>query len=89
MFKGVGRQVVVLRNTDSQIFEEAIFIIKDGAKVSKPDMLTECERIIRNNYTGNRKYITKRKNAKTKILFLGIAAAILFIATIITVISCL
>lgn len=48
MFKGVGRQVVVLKSTDSQIFEEAIFIIKDGAKVSKPDMLSECERIIRN-----------------------------------------
>lgn len=89
MFKGVGRQVVVLRSTDSQIFEEAIFIIKDGAKVSKPDMLSECERIIRNNYTGNPVYITKRKNAKNKTLCIGIAAAVILIATIITVISCL
>ncbi len=89
MFKGVGRQVVVLKSTDSQIFEEAIFIIKDGAKVSKPDMLSECERIIRNNYTGEPVSVSKKKSIKNKALFIGIAAAVILIAAIITIISCL
>ena len=86
MLKGVGRQVVVLKNTDSKIFEEAIFIIKDGAKFNKPDMITECERIIKNNYTGNLGY---RQNTKKKkyMLYIGIATAVLLTGIVIFVIS--
>lgn len=46
MIRGIGKRVVVLKNTDSELFEEAIFIIKNEKNKSQKDILTECERII-------------------------------------------
>lgn len=76
MFKGVERQVVVLKNTDSKIFEEAIFVLRDNAKAGKSDMLTECERIIKANYTG-RTISVRRKKAKLWLYGALIAAVVL------------
>ncbi len=61
MFKGIGKQVVVLKNTDSKIFEEAIFIIRDGKKTNRDDMISECERIIREGSSHDRGVGGKRR----------------------------
>ena len=87
MFKGIGRQVVVLKNTDSDIFEEAIFILRDGTKASKTDMLTECERIIKNNCTG--KIRLKKKSKNKKLFYWGLAIFVLLITVVLLLIICL
>lgn len=46
MIKGVGKQIVLLNNTDSEIFEQAIFILKSGGKVPYQDVVKECERMM-------------------------------------------
>lgn len=49
MIKGVCKQVVVIKANDSEIFEEAIFIVRTQAAksgVKQTDMLTEAKRII-------------------------------------------
>lgn len=49
MIKGVNKQVVIVKATDSDIFEEAIFIVRTQASksgVNQTDMLTEAKRII-------------------------------------------
>ncbi len=53
MIKGVGKQIVLLNNTDSEIFEQAIFILKTGGKVPYQNMVKECERMISNHISGS------------------------------------
>lgn len=54
MIKGIGKQIVLLTNTDSDIFEQAIFILRSGSKVSSQDVVKECERIM-NSYIKSKK----------------------------------
>jgi len=46
MVKGVSRQVVVVRSLDTRLFEQAIFMIRDGAMsrkgVTEEDILREA-----------------------------------------------
>ena len=46
MIKGVGKQIVLLNNTESDIFEQAIFILKTGGKIPYQSMVKECEKMI-------------------------------------------
>ena len=49
MIKGCKKNVVYLRNTESEVFEEAYFILSDdyeSKQPSEPDMLAEANRII-------------------------------------------
>lgn len=54
MVKGCERRVVYLKNTDSAVFEEAFFVMKD-AKIEKPpssmEMVREANRILSENMT--------------------------------------
>lgn len=54
MLKGCQRKIIMLKNTGSNIFEEAYFVIRDSAlrsHVSEADMIAEANRIIRDNGT--------------------------------------
>ena len=46
MVKGVSRQVVVVKSTDADLFEQAIFLIRDGAVprqgITEADILREA-----------------------------------------------
>ena len=35
MVKGVSRQVVVVKSTDTDLFEQAIFLVRDGALAAR------------------------------------------------------
>ena len=48
MIKGCKKNVVYVRNTDSELFEEAYFILSDDfeqSPTSEPDMLAEANSI--------------------------------------------
>lgn len=48
MVKGVSRQVIVVNASDRQIFEQAIFILKDGQHTfSNDDLLKEAHHLLR------------------------------------------
>lgn len=48
MVKGVSKQVIVLHAPETRIFEQAIFILKDGAStVSDKDLFEEAKHIIK------------------------------------------
>ena len=50
MVKGCQRQIVLLRGTGSELFEEAYFILKpEKANLSQTRMITEANRIIEEN----------------------------------------
>ena len=49
---GCRRQVVLLRGTESQFFDEAYFIVKEkaGEAAKEKDILEEADRIVRDCY---------------------------------------
>lgn len=50
MVKGCQRQIVLLRGTGSELFEEAYFILKpEKANLPQARMITEANRIIEEN----------------------------------------
>ena len=57
MVKGISRQVIVVQSPEPELFEQAIFILKDGqAGVTDEMLLKEAKHLI--NKAGGR----KRKN---------------------------
>lgn len=47
MVKGIQRQVIVVQSPDRELFEQAIFIIRDGQKgISDEALLKEAKRLI-------------------------------------------
>ena len=47
MVKGISRQVIVVHSPDPQMFEQAIFILKDGQQgVTDEALLKEAKRLI-------------------------------------------
>ena len=51
MVKGISRQVIVVHSPDPQLFEQAIFILKDNASregISDDALLKEAKALIRN-----------------------------------------
>lgn len=61
MVKGISRRVVVVRPENDRVFEQAIFIVRDGEQ-QKHDLLREActvaDRYLRNTvrYTPRRRY---------------------------------
>ncbi len=55
MVKGISRQVIVVQSPEPELFEQAIFILKDGQQgVSDETLLKEAKHII-NHAGGNKK----------------------------------
>ena len=46
MLKGAQKKMIVVKTSDSEIFEEAYFVVKGGVERSQPDMVSEANRII-------------------------------------------
>ena len=62
MVKGISRQVIVVHSPDPQLFEQAIFILKDGKTgVSDEALLKEAKRLIN----------MPRGNSKRRYIFAG------------------
>ena len=51
MVKGISKQVIVVQSPDPKLFEQAIFILKEGAVeaggVTDQQLLSEANRLIR------------------------------------------
>ena len=79
MIKGCSRQVIVLKNTGSDLFEEAYFIVRPkGSERKHDDLLLEANRIIRaKSVSGFEK--GKKNNERVKLIIgfvLGLLSAV-------------
>lgn len=55
MVKGISRQVIVVQSPDRQMFEQAIFILRDGQQgVTDEALLKEARRLINASQTGRK-----------------------------------
>lgn len=82
MIKGVGKQIILLNNTDSDIFEQAIFILRSGGKIPYKDVVKECEKMM-NNHIKTRRGKPIRNWWRISFFLLLIAFLILSIVCII------
>lgn len=46
MIKGIGKQVILINNTESAVFEQAIFILRSDTKIHSKDVVKECEKLM-------------------------------------------
>ena len=69
MVKGAQKQMVVLKINDSEVFEEAYFVVRRGAGNIRMDMLSEANRIVEE--CG----VRRKKNMKVSIRSLVFAVA--------------
>ncbi len=80
MLKGCQKNVIMLRGTDSEIFEEAFFVLKRDAeldgKLRENDMITEAKRILEANATGHPVKVVK--NIRGAIICFSIGAVSAF-----------
>ncbi len=66
LVKGVSRRVIVIKSPDKNIFEEAIFIVKEDALnkgVTREELIREAQQVANEYLSSNRK-----KSKKTKKL---------------------
>ena len=85
MIKGNQKKVIHIKNTESCIFDEAYFILKEGIFLSDPenDMILEANRIIEENSKsetvgeGKNKFFLKKEK-----LFLLITTAVAVFAVL-------
>ena len=79
MIKGNQKKVIHIKNTESRIFDEAYFILKEGIILSVPenDMINEANRIIEENLKGEQggKEGRGRQGLKRLTLLLSATAA--------------
>ena len=66
MLKGAQKRMIVIRTSDSDLFEEAYFVVRAGVEKNGTDMVFEANKIIE-GCAGNRK---GKKRADSKALLL-------------------
>ena len=73
MLKGAQKRMIVVKNSDSKLFEEAYFVLRHESRNEESDMVAEANRIIEE--CGGRKGKHKKYGPKELIcaaaLFLG------------------
>lgn len=73
MVRGTQKRIVYVKNTGGAVFEEAIFVVKDGKEpgLSDGDMLGEATRIIEEHAVrSGRREEERRKNFPAWLFFL-------------------
>lgn len=74
--RGCQKNMIVLRNTESKLFEEAYFVLRDGAgeHYRESDLLNEANRIIKKNENSEKNEKKPRVALYSALFFLaGIA----------------
>ncbi len=73
VLRGCKRQIILLKGTDSQIFDEAYFLVRRSAeKCGQEEIVREAQRIVDRNTTRRR---TRRVRVRDVLLF---AAGVIF-----------
>ena len=79
MIKGNARKIIRLKNTESELFDEALFFLKDSAdrqgRFSEQDMLREADRIVSRNLITESAFTVSGRGGGGKTLFAFFAGA--------------
>ena len=78
MVKGISRRVVVLDSPDQQFFEQAIFIVRNGAAgegVTSRELVEEARRVARNYAGGDHGRFSRTWRELSPIVYTSMGAA--------------
>ncbi|MBR5453936.1 MAG: hypothetical protein IKV54_07645 [Clostridia bacterium] len=80
MVRGCQKKIIHLRDTGSDLFEEAYFIIRPGKaalRASETDMIREARRILENNRLGERRPPVGKRQRKRRgaVILFSLGAA--------------
>ena len=83
MVRGYQKRIIFLRNTDSRLFDEAYFILRENTerRATKADMISEANRILSENLRENEPEVCKKARHGLRA---GVRAAIAFISGALT-----
>ena len=70
MVKGAQKQMVVVKINDSEVFEEAYFMLRRGAGGARMDMLAEANRIVEESGVG----VKKKRRISVRAIMIAIAS---------------
>ena len=82
--KDTTRRVVILKNVNSDLIEEAILILKNSASDEESSLLSEAEKIVE-KYMGKKREWKGKQPSKKTALMLTVGALIAGIGIIATV----
>lgn len=88
VIKGCQKNVVWIRSTESELFDEAYFIVSDKVKrkhISENDMVSEANRLIADRFTPMQAFKPQSgipKKEKAKWFFTGLISAVAAFALI-------
>lgn len=83
MVKGYKRNAVLMKNTGSDMFEAAYFILKDDCNESENDIVSEANRILEENtHPGRKKIVSFLPLALSFLLGVGLCALFMLIITL-------
>lgn len=74
--KDTTRRVVILKNVNSDLIEQAILILKNSAPDEESSLLLEAEKIVE-KYMGKKKEWSPKESPKRKALALSLGAVII------------
>ena len=86
MVKGVSKRIIIVKSPDTRLFEQAIFIVRDGvisSGVSADDVLREAERVASASVRRNVR-VRRGLYAIPAPIFAGVGAAVTAAAWIIS-----
>ena len=72
LFKGAQKKMIVIKTGDSELFEEAYFMMRPDVSGAERDMIAEANRIIENS-EGKK---NKEKDKKMMIIPFSVGAAL-------------
>ena len=84
MLKGCQRKIIVMKNTGSNIFEEAYFVLRENAvkaHISETDMIEEANRIIKEIGIHGGISPKKTKQGIPAYVWIALSAAAIIFAT--------
>ena len=89
MVRGCQKKIIYLKNTDSEVFDEAYFVLRDErlGTVEECDMVKEANRILGECITHNKKIgkftnIKRFLKEKVPMLSIGIIIGVVFVLLI-------
>ncbi len=89
MIRGTQRKMIIVKTSDSTLFEEAYFVVRNGGVARGSDMMAEANRIIENcdDKRRERQKIMHKKILLPLGLFLGGSALGSVLTLLITLLS--
>lgn len=85
--RGYQKRVIYMKNTGSELFEEAYFVVKEESSATRPEneIVKEANRIIRENFNTGRRMREERRSGWLGFVLFGsgfLLSALLFLVLI-------